>query len=109
MHNHVRNRRGIADGLELLAEISGARGEPERSIRLYGAVDALRQATGARRTGVPRMDPARREATTASARAKLSADEFEQVWSEGRQLSPEETSVQVHSLVSQLLNFPHTS
>jgi len=72
MHNHVRNRRGIADGLELLAEISGARGESERAMRLYGAVEALRQATGARRTGVPRMDPARREATVASARARLS-------------------------------------
>jgi hypothetical protein len=37
MHNYVRNRRGIADGLELLAEISGARGDSERAMRLYGA------------------------------------------------------------------------
>jgi ATP/maltotriose-dependent transcriptional regulator MalT len=91
MHNHVRNRRGIADGLELLAEISGARGESERAVRLYGAVDALRQATGARRTGVPRMDPARREATVALARARLSAAEFERAWSDGRQMSLDET------------------
>jgi ATP/maltotriose-dependent transcriptional regulator MalT len=91
MHNHVRNRRGIADGLELLAEISGARGDSGRAVRLYGAVEALRQASGARRTGVPRMDPARREATLASARAKLSAADFEQAWSEGGHMSPEET------------------
>jgi non-specific serine/threonine protein kinase len=91
MHNYVRNRRGIADALELLAEICGARQYSERAVRLYGATEGLRQATGARRTGVPRMDPARRETTLASARASLSAAEFKQAWSDGRQMSPEET------------------
>jgi hypothetical protein len=91
MHNHLRNRRGISDALERVAEIRGARGESARAMRLYGAVEALRQATGARRTGVPRMDPARYEATVAAARAKLSAAAFEQAWSDGRQMSPEET------------------
>src|SRR5204862_3568070 len=91
IQNNLRNRRSIADCLELLAEICGARGESDRAMRLYGATEALRQATGARRTGVPRMDPARREAIVASARARLSAAEFEQAWSDGRRMSPEET------------------
>jgi non-specific serine/threonine protein kinase len=76
----------LPEGLELLAGVALARGETERAIRLYGAADTQREASGAVRQPVFRAPYTR---NIAAARTALGEDSFASAWAEGRNTSLE--------------------
>lgn len=78
---------GVPDCLELLAVLAGHSNANTQAARLFGAADAIRQASGERR--FPHYDAAYREALTA-ARTTLDPKEFDSLWAEGAALSVEE-------------------
>jgi ATP/maltotriose-dependent transcriptional regulator MalT len=72
--------------LEGMAEVAVARRRPERTVRLFGAAEALRGAIGA-----PRPPGFRSycERDLAAARDSLDEAAFEKEWEEGRIMTPE--------------------
>src|SRR5688500_19441134 len=42
----IPSRPGVIDSLDDVGAVAGARGEPLRAVRLWGAADALREVTG---------------------------------------------------------------
>lgn len=78
---------GVPDSLELLAMIAGRSGAHAQAARLFGAADAVRQASGESR--FPHYDAAHREAL-AAVRNALEGKDFDSSWSEGAALSVEE-------------------
>jgi hypothetical protein len=75
----------VAMDLWLLAQVSAACGEAERSACLFGAVAALRERVGDRRavSSVLSIDPARVDASLAACRAMLTPVAFEAAWAAG--------------------------
>jgi hypothetical protein len=86
LNHDLRHRRGIADSLELLADISNAQHHAYRAASLYGAADALRAAHEGRRTLV-QIDPAQRAAVADALAALLPG--FHTAWEEGHCMSLE--------------------
>ncbi|WP_254902428.1 helix-turn-helix transcriptional regulator [Mycobacterium simiae] len=78
---------GVPDSLELLAVLAGHNGANAQAARLFGAADAIRQASGESR--FPHYEAAYREAL-AKVRDTLDAKDFDSAWSEGAALSVEE-------------------
>lgn len=78
---------GVPDCLELLAVLAGHSNANTQAARLFGAADAIRQASGERR--FPHYDAAYREALT-TARTTLDPKDFDSLWAEGAALSVEE-------------------
>jgi hypothetical protein len=81
------NSRGVAIGLEGLAEVAAAGGEWERSARLLGAEATLWNALGAAEYPTIRAD---REQCRLRVRASLGEARFAAIWSEGAAMSAEE-------------------
>jgi non-specific serine/threonine protein kinase len=84
--------RAIAQNLQLLAHVTADCGEAQRSACLFGAVEALQETLGDRRS-VPvvlNMDPARTEASLAACRAKLTPAAFEAAWQKGQAMTTDE-------------------
>jgi predicted ATPase/DNA-binding CsgD family transcriptional regulator len=79
----IGERRYFAGALAGLARTVAARGDPERGARLYGAVDAVLEATGANlpMTALPSFEPAR-----AAVRMALGEEKFAAAWVAGRAL-----------------------
>jgi predicted ATPase/DNA-binding SARP family transcriptional activator len=77
----------VADWLEGLATVAGARGAAERAARLLGAAATLRRTIGA--PVLPRYSAAIEEAA-ARARRLLGESGFEAAWSAGQRLSLED-------------------
>jgi non-specific serine/threonine protein kinase len=77
----VGERRYFAGALAGLARTAAARGDPEWGARLYGAVDAVLEATGANLplTALPSFEPGR-----AAVRAALGEAGFAAAWAAGR-------------------------
>jgi tetratricopeptide (TPR) repeat protein len=67
--------------LEAMAGLAAAQGQSERAARLFGAAEALRQATGSPLPASERNDHQR---IVASARAALGEEAFAAAWAEGR-------------------------
>jgi hypothetical protein len=84
---HVR--RYIADSLRLVAALAAAQGEPERSARLLGAAEALRDAIG---TPVDPADRADDERNVSAVRARLGEEAFEAAWAAGRAMTPDQAA-----------------
>jgi predicted ATPase/class 3 adenylate cyclase/DNA-binding CsgD family transcriptional regulator len=76
----------IASYLEGLAGVVAAQGEPTWAARLWGAAEAVREATGA---PLPPVERADYERSMASARAQLGEQAFATAWAEGRAMTPE--------------------
>jgi predicted ATPase/DNA-binding NarL/FixJ family response regulator len=76
-------RPGVAHALEGLAGLAATRGQPERALRLAGAADALREATGARRPPVERVVL---QEDVLQARRALGEAAAEAAWAAGRAL-----------------------
>lgn len=74
----------IPECLEVLAGVAGARGQPERAARLFGAAEALREVNGAPMNTADRAIYSR---SVATARAGLSATALTAAWSAGRALT----------------------
>jgi hypothetical protein len=83
----VASERGFkwefALGLEGLASVVAAQGEPTWAARLWGAAEALRETLGAPLPPVYRADYEREVAT---ARAQLGEQLFDIAWSQGRSM-----------------------
>ncbi len=81
------NRTALAHDLESLAIIAAAQGRPHRAATLFGAADALRQATQSSMTGMERA-----EYTQALTHARTQVDESEwsAAWAEGRAMALEQ-------------------
>jgi DNA-binding CsgD family transcriptional regulator len=82
------DRWRAASVLEGLAEALGTEGRYERSARLLGAADALREAIGA---PVPPCERAGRERTESSVRGRMGDAQFSRLRAEGRTMALEET------------------
>ena len=81
------NRTSLAHELESLAIIAAAEGQPRRAARLFGAADALRQATGSAMTGMERAEYT--QAIT-HARAQMDEPEWQAAWAEGQAMTLEQ-------------------
>jgi hypothetical protein len=77
----------LADGLDWLAAIEGAVGEPGRAARLFGAADVQWQASGAVRYA---SDQPGYDRDVASVRAKLDEDVFAAAWAQGHVMNAHE-------------------
>jgi tetratricopeptide (TPR) repeat protein len=75
------NQGGIARGLEELAEVLLAQGQPARAARLWGAMEALREAVG---MPLPPDERRRHEELVATARADMDEASWAEAWAEGR-------------------------
>jgi hypothetical protein len=74
-------RHDIADALEGLGDVAIAEERMESAVRLFGAADAIREASGC--VPAPREREAR-DRTLAGLRAKLDAAAFRSAWVAGR-------------------------
>jgi hypothetical protein len=75
--------------MQLMAHVTADCGEAERSACLFGAVEAIRERVGDKRSGpaVLNMDPARTEASLAACRAGLTRAAFKSAWAAGQAMS----------------------
>jgi len=88
------DRLTASASLEGLACISGTEGEAEQAARLFGAAEALREATGSERTP---EENALREPYLATTRSRLDEATWEAAWAEGRDMSIERAVEYAHS------------
>jgi non-specific serine/threonine protein kinase len=79
----------MAECLEGCAAVAGAAGQPRRAARLYGAADALREATGA---PVSTMDRAEHDELLGRIRTRLGPHGFAAEWAAGRAIELEEAT-----------------
>jgi tetratricopeptide (TPR) repeat protein len=80
----------LAHALDRLAVIEAGRNQPARAGRIFGALQAWQEATGARLDNEPWTYVYPRGASIAAARAALGETLFEASWAEGRAMSLEE-------------------
>jgi predicted ATPase/DNA-binding CsgD family transcriptional regulator/Tfp pilus assembly protein PilF len=83
----LNNKWDIAVGLEGVAVLVAAQGEPVRAIWCMSAAQALREAIG---TPLPSVFQALHEFTIASAHTQLGEQAFDVAWTEGRTMTPEQ-------------------
>ena len=85
----LRDRVGMLHCLMGTASVNGLRGAPDRAARLWGAAEALGEAAA-----VPLLPELEArydyEGHVAAARSQLGEGAFEEAWSEGRQMTPEQ-------------------
>jgi DNA-binding CsgD family transcriptional regulator len=77
----------IALGLEELATVVAAQGEPVRAAWLMSTAQALREAIG---VPLPSLSQALHEFTLASVRTQLGEQAFDAAWVAGRTMTPEQ-------------------
>jgi tetratricopeptide (TPR) repeat protein len=87
LHRELGDRRGISQDLEGIAAMLAARGQTEAAVRLWAAVEALREKIGAQPNDIER---ARYEPLVATTRQALGEETFADLWAEGRNLTPEQ-------------------
>jgi predicted ATPase/DNA-binding SARP family transcriptional activator len=79
--------RGIIDCLAGLAGVAGKMGQPERAARLFGAVEAQREAI---QTGLAYADRIEEDRHLDAVRAQLDESTFAVAWAEGRAMTLEQ-------------------
>ncbi|HET7271242.1 MAG TPA: hypothetical protein VFI90_09150, partial [Rubrobacter sp.] len=77
-----------SDSIEGLACVAGAGGEAERAARLFGAAEALREATGDQLANTSRS---LQEPYLAAARSRIGEVAWIEAWEEGRSMTFEGT------------------
>ena len=87
LHQGMETRSDLAECLEGLAEAARARGTSRRAAQLWGAADALREASG-----IPWMprEKAIHEPHLAAARSQLNDETWEKAFAEGRDMALQE-------------------
>jgi DNA-binding NarL/FixJ family response regulator len=88
LSHRLGDRWNLPDAIEGLAWIASAQGRADRAARLYGAADALREATGTTLRGDRHARRARR---LGALRAVLGEAGMDLAWAEGRALSLEQS------------------
>jgi tetratricopeptide (TPR) repeat protein len=86
IYRQLEDTRGIADCLKGLAAVAHAQGQHERAAQMFGAAEALREASGAPLSVSERADD---ERSIAAVRAGLGEETFTSAWAEGRAMTPE--------------------
>jgi len=81
------NRPGVAHQLECFAMIAVAEEEPQRAAKLFGAAEAIREATGHKPTD---EEQAEESQFTSRLRAMLTEAEFNALWAVGRSMTMEQ-------------------
>jgi tetratricopeptide (TPR) repeat protein len=81
------NRPAVAHQLECFAMIAVAEEEPQRAAKLFGAAEAIREATGHKRTDEEEAEEAQ---FTSRLRAMLPEAEFNALWAEGKSMTMEQ-------------------
>jgi non-specific serine/threonine protein kinase len=79
----------LPESLGLLAGVASVRGDPARAARLFGAEEALREATG---QALQPSERVVRDRHLATAHAGLGEAAFTAAWAAGRKLSPEQAT-----------------
>jgi predicted ATPase/DNA-binding SARP family transcriptional activator len=92
LQREQHNRIGIAAFLERLAGVCQAQGQPERSARLLGVAETLRERDG---VPLPPMDQANYDPIVSAARVQLGEEAFLAAWAEGRALTIEQAVADV--------------
>jgi predicted ATPase len=77
----------VAENLEVMAAVTGMRGEGAGAARLWGAAEALREATDAL---LSPPEVALRDSYAAAARSRLGEEAWKRAWEEGRAMTFEE-------------------
>ncbi len=95
----IGDRRGAASTLAALASVVGAAGDRERAVRLFGAAEALSEATGAPLPGVSGPDY---NGALAAIRARLGEAAFATAWAEGREMTVERVLAEVETAVTEV-------
>jgi predicted ATPase/serine/threonine protein kinase len=88
LYRELENKTGIAECLVGLAGVAGAEGQPEWAARLFGAVEALVEATG---DHLAAADQAEYDHNVATVRAQLDEATFAAAWEEGRRMTADAT------------------
>ena len=83
----LRDQFSVAFVLESLASLAYSQGNPERSARLFGAAEALREVIGTPLQAFDRLDY---EQNVGSVRKNLDEMTFTRTWAEGRVLTLEQ-------------------
>jgi DNA-binding CsgD family transcriptional regulator/tetratricopeptide (TPR) repeat protein len=99
LSQRVGNKWYAISALEGLAAVATARGKWERAARLFGAVEALVEASG---IAVHPADRATNERLLAAVRAHLAEAAFAAAWEAGRVLSPAEAADEALALAADL-------
>lgn len=87
LRDDLGDRVGVADSLEALAGLALARGSDDKAARLFGAAEALRQATGCAQS---RLATTSYETDVATLHERMEGDRLDSVWAEGRALPVQE-------------------
>jgi len=87
LRQNLRDLHGIVDSLTAHAALQAVGGTPERAARLYGAAEALREATGISLAPVERPSY---EREVEAVRAQLDESSFRKAWAQGRGMSLDE-------------------
>ncbi len=85
----LRDKVGISYGLLGLAGVAALRRQPARAARLWGAAEALREATGVSLSPFERIQ-FNYEGYSANSRSWLDEVAWATAWAEGRDMTPEE-------------------
>jgi len=88
------NRDGIAEDLAGLAEVASLLGQPERATRLFGTVEALREASS---ISLPPLRRAAYDRTVGGIRASLDEATFVAAWKEGHAMPLEQVTAYVEA------------
>jgi DNA-binding CsgD family transcriptional regulator len=80
-------KEGIAEDLAGVAELASLLGQPEQAARLFGAVEALREASNIRLSPLRRAE---HDPTVEGIRAQLDEATFAKAWAKGRTMTLEE-------------------
>jgi hypothetical protein len=86
----AESRVGVIDSLVDLGAVAGARGEPLRAARLWGAADALREVT---RYTLSVREAGWYEPYVSAARSELGKTAFRAAWEEGHAMTEEQAIV----------------
>lgn len=96
------NRWYLAEGLEAMATVAARLGDGERSARLWGSAEALREAIGA---PIPPADLTRYQEGLAALRSRLGETAFGAAWKSGRSLELDEAITEA-TAVSEVAPLP---
>ena len=87
LNRDLGNKLGMAKALMGFGELALAQNDPERSVRLFAAAEALRQTIGA---PMPATERTRFESDVARVQALLEKETFAAAWNAGKKMTDEE-------------------
>ncbi len=87
LRREMGDKRAIAESLAAFAGVALSQGQPERTVRLLGAADALLEMAGA---PLFSLDAIEYDRTLSASKHQLREKEWERVWTEGRAMTVEQ-------------------